>query len=189
MGKNKSSKARVPSGTGSVSTTRQVKQEKLGWPAAFALAALASTISFYGTVATLGEWLNNPVPLDFTAGDSEGLSSSVHPADFVPPCGARDFLASVPVPGLHLVCVDEKDGPGSPLLVSIFPRSRNETALSFTIDPKVGTNPYWFLHRALEKFAGVENRTVNPWAMFTESGKRITNAQELLAAPTVHHFR
>jgi len=186
MGKNKGNKARGPVGTSTFSSPRPVgKQEKLGWPTAAFLAALASMSSFYGTVTALGGWLKNSAPLDFAAGDSEDLSSSVHPPGFVASCGAKDFLASVPVPGLHLVCVDEKDGPDSPLLVSIYPRSRNETALSFTIDRKVGTDPYWFLHRALEKFAGVENRTVNPWAMFTEGGKRITNAQELIAAPTV----
>lgn len=115
---------------------------------------------------------------------SDGRSSAAQTAMFVAPCGASGLLASVPVPGLHLVCVDERSGPNSPLLVTVFPQCRNDTAVSFTIDRHDGSDPYWSLRLALERSLGLENRTVNPWAMFTERGDRITTARDLLAAPT-----
>ena len=101
----------------------------------------------------------------------------------VTPCGAVGLISESPVPGLHILCVEEDSEDPANLIVSIFRRSRNETAQNFKVD-RLQTD-FISLKGHLESELKLRNLTEEaPWSIFTERGERINSLRELLSAPT-----
>ena len=107
------------------------------------------------------------------------------------PCAASDYLAEIPVRGLHILCVDVGDSSGGDIVVSVFPNSQNSSGAmrSFTLPrPKSGRKGaqaskeqvWWSLRQNLEAALKLQNRTVNPWAIFTTLGEPIDSLDPFL---------
>jgi len=101
------------------------------------------------------------------------------------PCGASNYFTEKEVVGLHLICLDSSHGiPEVSYLVNIYQNSMNNpTQFSISINEK---DPYQYICRTLEKELQLltKNQSINPWAMFTTTGEKILNLNDMLSTST-----
>jgi len=144
----------------------------LGWPLTFGLAAIVNMLCFNATVSILENYRNPRTP---------AIALTTRP-DFLP-CGADSLLSSVPVLGLHLVCLE--DTSENNYGVRIYRNSHKGKAPVTTYLKKTSDGDVLAgLRLALEEQLRL-NRTNNPsWDLFTRTGDRITSTKILLSAST-----
>lgn len=154
---------------------------------------LGLVVSFHATV-----WLSSNGEQSMDSRKSARRTSTFESSDDArstqspPTCGAAELFASVPVRGLHLVCVDESPTRDGFVRVTIFPQSRNESvgneptswsfeharanvALDRAYDDEAA---YKSLRLVLEQSEAIgsglrSQQSANAWAFFTPTGEAI----------------